>query len=220
MNIVHLVILALISVTCAVPVTNNKPPIDVIVKPRGNVASVVSVVIVDVTLVGVRVCAAALSRDRTRIDQEQARCDFVNAMRGLENESPKASADGSLHADHTFRYKFFLAKDQQETQDAYDYRRAQHAIDLAFRKFSPSHGPQFEVHEQLEGRKLSATDDLNIFGVHINTEFSIEIPESKKLPKFVVKGPCNLWFSFRENDELWVGWAQQEDRKLILETFA
>ncbi|KAJ3816663.1 hypothetical protein F5880DRAFT_1619075 [Lentinula raphanica] len=203
MNIVHLVILALISVTCAVPVTNNKPPIDVIVKPRGNVASVVSVVIVDVTLVGVRVCAAALSRDRTRIDQEQA-----------------PSADGSLHADHTFRYKFFLAKDQQETQDAYDYRRAQHAIDLAFRKFSPSHGPQFEVHEQLEGRKLSATDDLNIFGVHINTEFSIEIPESKKLPKFVVKGPCNLWFSFRENDELWVGWAQQEDRKLILETFA
>ncbi|KAJ3820873.1 hypothetical protein F5880DRAFT_900609 [Lentinula raphanica] len=218
MNIVYLVTLALISITCAVPVTNNKPPTDVILEPRSDDAAVVAVGIV---LLSAAFCAAAFQLEhdleRPAIIQSQSRpapapspqCKFREDVQTLEKGSPEASPDGSLRKDHKFRSSFFLGEGQKETPNANDKERARKAIDAVFGRFLG----QFE-HEQLGG-KLSATDNLKIFGAHINTEFSLELkPEGlTKSEKRVVKGPCNLWFSFRGNDELWVGWAQQGDDK-------
>ncbi|KAJ3767933.1 hypothetical protein FB446DRAFT_848776 [Lentinula raphanica] len=241
MNIVYLVTLALISVTCAVPVTNNKPqlellPSDVTIESRGNAVSAVATDILMrfpftpeyyIVALNPRLGVTAAERLETCIDaietywrrkpagpptqmRPEAHCRFLDNVKMLEQGSPtKASAAGSLRVDHTFRYSFFLGKHQEETQNPNDNERARKAIDAVFWRFRELFGLE---HEQLGG-KLSATDNFKIFGAHINTEFSLELnPEGRtESEKKVVKGPCNLWLSFRGNNELWVTWAGRLD---------
>ncbi|KAJ3842216.1 hypothetical protein EV361DRAFT_950134 [Lentinula raphanica] len=202
MNVAYL-ILALISATYAVPITNNQPRpfqlgVDVTVEPRGGAGSRVlpsPLSLAAVFTAGVFVGygfqlnknepeSQSDSKSNDDLFNNQKFLSFMKEAVTLDRAS-SPSMIGQANSKGPLRYKFFLADGQKKTDDVLHKFAAGSATRRILKDFEPDRGTVQE-----EGGELSA--DLTMVGVQINSIFRVE----------QTRCPCNLYMRITEKVKL------------------